>query len=213
MIKKQRIQDALRAWASQKTNPSLISPLFGKGSFFKLTVDEFNLLKISSSSKVYAYLGIENENLIVVLMPDGLDKTPIANLTDTELESVIIKEFKADLDVNALPIFDKVVDGPDITVRDAYTNHHNWNLSRDFYFNNVPANEMLDLISVPFAGLSLAFEANGVNRMYFSFGLKQIDDTQISSFGFAPEFISWGQGSDGNTSPYDVKVPCPPYYK
>ena len=209
-----RIEGALNAWAQVKNNACVVRRLFSNGSFFTITNSDFAQNSRYINEKLYAYLGIEDDNLVFILIPDSLDGKPLSDLTSAELESIVIKPFTADLLFNNNNLLKNCEDGPDISILDALKNYQLWQLNRNRYINCEVSNPkgFMDLFVMPKSNFEAAFNRNACTELYCSLGLRAEND-DISVQGYIAEIISLGAGTNGMTVPYDTTVPSPPYGK
>lgn len=217
MDKNERIKIAIKEWDNVKSDAGLVKNLLDKGNFFMLNKNDVNDFNPYVDEKLYAYMGVENKRIILILVPDSLDKKLWTNMSQPELEAVKIKEYVANYGLAGKDFIDNQVDGKDITVIEALKRHHRWNIMKESYLNaEVNHKEgLFQLFNIPFAGINDALSSGEVESLCFSFGLVK-DMQNVSESGFYSDLIAWSIMLNDvrlGGSPLDMVLPVPPYRK
>jgi hypothetical protein len=116
MSKVQRVENALSAWNSSRSNAATVKSLLEKGTFFLMDANDEPDMTTYVNSNIFAYLGVENSIIIFILVPDSLDNKAWSEMTNDELDAVKIKSFNADYQVDAVDFLSGATDGPNISV-------------------------------------------------------------------------------------------------
>ena len=217
MSKLIRIKEALSAWTQSRSDVKAVKKLLEKGSFFLMDTTDEKDLSAYVKQKLFAYVGVENGEIIFILVPDTLDEKSWDSMTPAELDAVKIKSFKADYDEVAKDFLENPVDGPDISVSEALKRHHRWQIARDAFLTTEVESPkgLFELIVMPYANIKAELSRNDVDELCCSFGLNR-DTKGVSESGYCADMVAWSVMADGSVntgSPYNSHYPTPPFEK
>ncbi len=140
---KQRIVEAISAWNKKKDNLKRMKKSFDRGSFFEITNKDRAILSETNPEDCLVFLGLEKKNIVFILVDNITAKTPLTDMTDKQLEKVLIKEYKEDFDIEANDFIATQKSG-NITVEEALKRSLRWAVYKESWLKDVidgPNNE------------------------------------------------------------------------
>lgn len=215
MSKVQRIENALSAWNSSRGNAATVKALLEKGTFFLMDANDEPGMTTYVNSDIFAYVGVENSEIIFILVPDSLDNKAWSEMTNDELDAVKIKAFKADYQIDAVDFLNGATDGSDISVIEALKRHHRWQAMReDFLSEEVKHTDgLFELFEIPYGNVKSVLTNSDYDGLKFAFGL--VPDTEnVSYSGYFADLVAWSLPASGArvlSKPLNRSLPKPPY--
>ncbi len=140
---KQRIVESISAWNKGKDNLKRMKKSFDRGSFFEISKNDRAIFSETNPEDCLVYLGLEEKNIIFILVDNITAQTPLLEMSDRQLEKVLIKEYKEDFDIEANDFIATQKSG-NITVEEALKRSLRWAVYKESWLKDVidgPNNE------------------------------------------------------------------------
>lgn len=200
---------------SSKSNAVTVKALLEKGTFFLMDANDEPDMTTYVNSDFFAYVGVENNEIIFILVPDSLDNKAWSQMTNDELDAVKIKSFKADYQVNAVDFLSATTDGSDISVIEALKRHNRWQVMRENFLSEEVKhqNGLFESFEISYANVKSVLTNSNYDGLMFAIGLLP-DINNVSYSGYHIDLVAWSLPTFGAkvlSKPINRTIPRPPY--
>lgn len=236
--KKTRIIKMLRKWNQDRWNKKKALNLLSSGSFYSITPDDIKVWSAPpiKPKQIHSYIGIENDRVYFILIDSETDKIPLSKMGDIEIDKIIIKRFRNNLNLFTPNFIVKTEDG-NVSVAHALSRNLCWQLMKESWVED-QIESVRDMqvgiarvFSSPFSDLEDIHQVNKDNDILAVMGLKSQEKKEsngnVTIFDekspYQLDLCFWALENNGklrtlnfglpeNSSPVeDLTLVCPPY--
>ncbi|MDE5421598.1 hypothetical protein L3073_05225 [Ancylomarina sp. DW003] len=233
--KKTRITNMLRQWNQDRWNKTEALDLLSSGAYYSISPKDVQMWINSpiKPERIHSYIGVENHKLYFILIDSETDKKPLSEMTDLELDKIIIKKFDNNLDIFTPNFISKTIDG-NVSVTNALIRNFCWQLMKGSWVED-QIESVRDMqvgiarvFSSPFSDLEEIHKAETNTDIIAVMGLKHIDTANTETIydeksPFQLDLCFWSledqdkfkllnfKSSEDDAPVEDLTLICPPY--
>lgn len=196
--KRERILKMIAEWNKSRWIHESAHALLNSGSFFSITRDDFNLWTPTTPRYLYAYIGVENNKLFFIIMDEKIGALALRDMSDDDLNKIVIREFNDDLPLLDFDFIDNVCDGQNLTVSEALSRNLRWQMMKETWIreqmSTTPSNDtgIGRVFIIPFSDFSNIMKNPNINNIAVVTGLRLNGDAEKRSEMYELDLSLWG---------------------
>ncbi len=178
----------LRQWNQDRWNKKEALNLLSSGAFYSITPEDIKIWSGASikPKRIHSYIGIEDDRVYFILIDSETDKIPLSKMSDVEIDKIIIKKFRNNLNLFTPNFIVNTGDG-NVSVSHALSRNFCWQLMKGSWIED-QIESVRDMqvgiarvFSSPFSDLEEIHQVNKGNDILAVMGLKTQENNENKS--------------------------------